>query len=345
MTTAPIFDKNYYQAIWGDQGVHRHDYTADLAERLIKKYGAGRILDIGTGCGHLVKTLREKGADAWGIDISQHAIENSCAPGFVLKASITDIPFKNKFFDLVHSQGVWGYFPEADIPRAWAECNRVGKRQEHNIDCLDSIPEHQYLLVKSREWWDQRLQPPGRVLVTCPTYEGKEYCFKEWIDRATSLTYPNYDILVVDNSPTDAYYRRWRDQVPMIHLDFTGQKDNAMYRVCRSMAEVQRHFLKGNYSHWMNIEADNIPPPNVIETLMHYGEGADWVQHCYPATPTPTLMQGIGCALFSRRLMTDFDWNQADDSPDSELWTWVQQQTTKYKTVELWYIMDIKHLK
>lgn len=340
------FNKEYYESIWGT--VHRHDYCESLADALISKYGKCNILDIGTGCGFLVKTLREKGCDAWGLEISDYALENSCAKGYVLKGSVIDIPFKDGSFDVVYSQGLWEYVPEEDIQVAWVECNRVGRIQEHNIDCANSgLGEEGFITSQSKEWWEDKLKPP-KVLVTCPTYDGKDYCFQKWIDMAKSLSYPNYDIFVVDNSKTEDFYNKYKDQIPMVRLDFTGQKNDAMYRVCKSMAEVQRHFLKGNYTHWMNIEADNIPPANVIETLIRYsGKDADWVQHCYPATPTLNLMQGIGCALFSRRLMTDFDWDDtsiADDSPDSELWNWVKSKGT-YKTVELWYIMDVLHLK
>lgn len=150
-----IFDKQYYYDIWGT--VHRHDYTESLANMLIAKYGKVRYIDLGTACGHLIKTLREKGCDAWGLDISDYAIENSCARDHVKQGSITNIPFDSNSFEVVHSQGVWGYFPEEDIQKAWTECKRVGKIQHHNIDYNDDIPEHQYLVIKSKEWWNSRL--------------------------------------------------------------------------------------------------------------------------------------------------------------------------------------------
>ena len=338
-----MFDKKYYDDIWGS--VHRHDYCECLAQSLIDKYGKCKILDIGTGCGYLVKLLREKGCEAWGIDISPYALQNACSP-YVQFGDVRDISFKDRFFDVVHSQGLWGYFPEEDIEKAWRECNRVGRLQEHNIDYDDYIPEHQMLIKKPKEWWDARLVP--RVLVTCPTYDGKEYCFQRWIDMAKSLTYPNYDIFVVDNSKTEDFYNKYKTQIPMAHLTFEGEKNDAMYRVCKSMAHVQKHFLANPYSHWMNIEADNIPPPHVIETLLKYSGGdADWVAHAYPATPGNTFIQGIGCALFSRRLMKDFPWSDtgvADDSPDSELWNWVLKRGG-YKTSELWFVMEVLHLK
>gem|GEM_PF-6976110 len=341
-------NKKYYDNIWGT--VHRHDYCESLANRLIQQYGKVRFLDCGTGCGYLVKLLREKGCDAWGLEISDYALENSCAKGYVLKGSVTDIPFKNGFFDVVYSQGLWEYVKETDIDKAWAECNRVGKIQEHNIDPIGSgIDEENFVNLKTIEEWKKRLQVP-KILVACPTHQVKEYCFQEWIDNVKNLTYPNYDILVVDNSPDDSYVKKWGDQVPMIHLSNQDQDPQRMgNRICKSMAVIQKHFLAGNYTHWMNIEADIIPPKDVIETLLKYGQDADWISHCYKTLPTgDTVQQGIGCSLLSRKLMTDFDWSKADDTPDSELWNFAKpkmREDDKYKTVEIWGVMDVKHLK
>lgn len=336
------FDKKYFQDIWGS--VHRHDYTKDLATYLIQQYGVGKYLDCGTGCGHLVKTLRERGCEAWGFDVSEYALNNSCANGYVIKAHASKLPFPDKYFDVVCSNGLFGY--DDNVEEIWKELNRVGKKQHHNVDYNDDIPEHQLTVIKPKEWWDEKLKTP-KVLVAMPTYDGKEYCFQEWIDNVKNFTYPNYDILVVDNSKTEDYYNKYKSQIPMVHLTFRpDEKDDGMYRVCRSMAEIQRHFLKEGYTHWMNIEADVIPSKDVIEILMKF-QPADWVAHTYPASPTKTWIAGIGCSLLSRKLMTDFNWADetlADDSPDSELWSWCQKHGG-YKTVELYYFMDVLHKK
>lgn len=337
-----IFDQQYYDTIWGT--IHRHDYCADLARSLINQYGKVRFLDIGTGCGQLVVELNKQGAEAVGIEISDYALEN--AHEGVIKGDIRNIPFAADSFDVVHSQGVFGYFPEEDIPKAVAECKRVGKIQHHNIDADDTDPDHQYLIIKDRAFWDKIFQLP-KVLVTCPTHQVKEYCFQAWIDNVKNLTYPNYDILVVDNSPDESYVEKWGNQIPMLHIEADQDPQKAGLRMCQSMALVQKKFLEGDYDFWMNIEADNIPPKDIIERLMKY-QPADWVSHCYPTLPnSTTLQQGIGCSLLSRRLMTDFDWSKADDSPDSELWNFAQpiRENPKYQTVELWGFFDVQHLK
>lgn len=46
-----------------------------IADRIVAIAGRGQMLDVGCAKGLLVQALREKGADARGFDISQHAIE------------------------------------------------------------------------------------------------------------------------------------------------------------------------------------------------------------------------------------------------------------------------------
>lgn len=151
-----MFDRAYYDTIWGS--VHRHDYCADLAAALIRRYGAGRLLDIGSGCGFLIKTLRKLGCESWGIEISEHAMANRCSD-YLIRGSVLAIPFPDNYFATVHSQGLWEYIAEVDIQQAWAECKRVGIQQLHNYDTLEStiFPEHQFITVKPRAWWEARL--------------------------------------------------------------------------------------------------------------------------------------------------------------------------------------------
>jgi ubiquinone/menaquinone biosynthesis C-methylase UbiE len=181
------FDKQYFDDIWGN--VHRHDYCETLATELIAKYNPKSFLDIGTGCGELVRVLREKGVEAYGLEISEYAVANS--HGNVVLGSVTGIPFKDKSFDVVYSQGLWEYVTEQDIDRAYKECLRVGKRQEHNIDTLTDTADWSadFATHKSAEWWDEKLKQP-KILVACPTHEVKDYAMQRWIDNIKSFTLP-----------------------------------------------------------------------------------------------------------------------------------------------------------
>ncbi len=335
-SSSQIFTKEYYDNIWGD--VHRHDYTQTLADQLIAKYHPKSVLDIGTGCGELVRVLREKGVDAWGLEVSEYAVANSCAPEFMRLGDVQDIPYGRKF-DLVHSQGLWEYIPDEDVQQAISECRRVGKEQEHNYDTVgcDDPPEHQKLPLHTQEWWDNQWYP--KILVGCPQHEIKEYAFEEWIDCVNKLDYPNYEVLVVDNSPTLDFYERWKDKVPMVHIE-ADQSENPNVRICQGMAVLQKKFLSEDFTYWFNLESDVIVPPNAIDILLKFD--GDWIAHAYPNRGSKGLMQGIGLTLLNRPICeaVNFD-NSGINGPDS--WFW-EQTMYDFRTTEVYGFMSVQHL-
>ena len=340
------FDKKYFDDIWGT--VHRHDYCENIATQLIAKYGTGRYLDIGTGCGYLVKVLRDKGCEAYGVEISQYAVDNS--HGNVLQGDVRNLPFKDNSFDVVHSQGLWEYIPEGEVQAAYQECLRVGKHQHHHFDTV-GVPRSEwtkdFVTFKPKEWWDEKLQPP-KILVACPNHEVKEYSFQRWIDNVKNLTYPNYDIFVSDNSPNDDFLNRWKDQVPMERIDTAGMEELSVKRMNYSYEAIRQKFLNGGYGCLMIIESDVIPPADVIEQMDKWGKGADWIAHAYPARdgdPDEQMMQGIGCSLFSRKLIQKYDFMSLEDNYMSDGGMWMKVRPDKAMvTVELWNVFRTKHL-
>lgn len=150
-----VFDREYYETIWQDEGVHRHSICESMANYLIAKHGQVSILEIGGGCNYVVKILREKGCDAWGLELSEYAVRNSCSPDHTIRGDIRNIPFADGRFDVVHTSGVFGY--TKDVEQSWVECKRVGGVQDHNIDYNDRIPEHRYVITESEQWWNERL--------------------------------------------------------------------------------------------------------------------------------------------------------------------------------------------
>lgn len=185
-----------------------------------------------------------------------------------------------------------------------------------------------------------------KILVACPNHEVKEYAFQAWIDNVKALTYPDIDIFVVDNSPTVDFMNRYKDQVPMVHIDLPQGEKEAGERISRSMEVIREHFLAGDYEYWMNIESDVIPPTNIIEFMLEHGKGADWVAHGYPGRGGDGYMQGIGCALFNRNIMQDNDFitGRIDLGGDGNFWEKISKQGLKYKSIEMYYFLDVKHL-
>ena len=83
------FDQDYFERVYNVEGVSRLDihwwanrYYARLAERLLRRAGGRRFLDIGCGQGFTLARL-SAGVEAWGIEISEYAAARcaSFAPG------------------------------------------------------------------------------------------------------------------------------------------------------------------------------------------------------------------------------------------------------------------------
>jgi ubiquinone/menaquinone biosynthesis C-methylase UbiE len=96
-------------------------YYRDIAEQLVTRAPSqGRILDIGTGPGFMLKELHElnPGLKLYGLDISESVVQiarsNLKALGIeplVFHGDIQEAPFKDNFFDLVTCSNSLSYWP------------------------------------------------------------------------------------------------------------------------------------------------------------------------------------------------------------------------------------------
>lgn len=336
------FDRAYYEGIWGT--IHRHDYCEDRANWLISKYGCCRILDVGAGCGFLVKTLRDKGCDAYGLEISDYAISNSCCPSHVRHGDAKNMPFASGFFRVVHSNGLFGY--DEDVQAIWRECKRVGKLQEHNIDYDDDIPEHQLVVIKPKSWWDNQLYP--KILIAGTTFDGKRDVFDRWWTAYRSLTMPhnNVELLLVDNSTTLDYADFLRSRgIAVQHLDIEGTNN---FKVSQTYEWLRKYFLAGDYALWFSLETDVLVQPDCLMALLKYWDDTtDWVGHCYRSRDGSHHVSDFGCSLFSRRIMSETTFAGASSSDTQDGYWWNQQiaPREKYKVIELYDVVaGMRHL-
>lgn len=110
------------------------------------------------------------------------------------------------------------------------------------------------------------MQP--KVLVGCPTAWMKEYCLDDYAEIVKSLTYSNYDVLIVDNSKDNDYFDKLKNKdLPVVKGEyFEGAKD----RIIHSRNILREHVLKNNYDYFFSLEQDVIPPKDVIERLLNH---------------------------------------------------------------------------
>jgi len=106
------------------------------------------------------------------------------------------------------------------------------------------------------------------VLVGCPTYEGYRYCLKTYADRVTSLSYPQYDVVLADNSQGNDYAH----EIKLQGLEVIRGRHlkNVYERIVESRNLLREKMLKGKYDYFLSLEQDVIPPIDIIERLIRH---------------------------------------------------------------------------
>jgi hypothetical protein len=154
----------------------------------------------------------------------------------------------------------------------------------------------------------------GKALVACPTYAGKEFALKDWIDCYKSYTYEPKHAYMVDNTRVSlGYYNRLKSEgIDVTHLQPWEDWDRTFKR-CWQLILKRAQDLD---CYWIySVEADNTPAPESLEIMVNialYGN-IHLVVHSYPMHKTAAKESGIpedsfmyhelGCMLLSRRLL------------------------------------------
>ncbi len=176
-----------------------------------------------------------------------------------------------------------------------------------------------------------------RVLLAAPISRNKEYILRDWLQHISGLTYPAYDIFLVDNSPDEGFHQEvWSWGYKCGYCPPKGKR--APVFIAESQNMLREHFLQNDYDYYFSLECDNFPPLNIIELLLSYRadninvpyflkQGAhttlgvqlsviNYQGWCANRVMAPSesiaafdgrvkryFAPSIGCSLFSRRLM------------------------------------------
>jgi len=129
-----------------------------------------RILDVGCSDGYAILKCRDKGIEAWGVDISDSLIRkwDEWGIGDYCKSCPADqLPFDSNYFDFITCLDIMEHIPEEGIMPTLNEIYRVGNNEFLFVICvtaavnkfLDGSEPH--VCVKSKEWWDERIEEVG----------------------------------------------------------------------------------------------------------------------------------------------------------------------------------------
>ena len=105
-----------------------------------------------------------------------------------------------------------------------------------------------------------------KVLIACPTWDEKGYILERYLERIDELTYPNFELLMLDNSKTDDYaYVIKQMGVKVRRIKWI---EASRQRIAAARNYMRDYFLTGDYDYFFSLEQDVIPPKDVIEQLL-----------------------------------------------------------------------------
>jgi pseudaminic acid biosynthesis-associated methylase len=128
-------DRNFYAPVELDRA-YANDFgmtCSQLHKTFLGRMSRGiRILEVGCNVGNQLVMLQKMGfTNLYGVEINRQAVEKAKARSQglnVVWGEAQDIPFKDKFFDLVFTAGVLIHIPPSDIKRVMREMVRCSSK-------------------------------------------------------------------------------------------------------------------------------------------------------------------------------------------------------------------------
>jgi GT2 family glycosyltransferase len=109
-----------------------------------------------------------------------------------------------------------------------------------------------------------------KILVATPTYDGMEYCFKEFLEHIKAIDYDNFDILIMDNSRTKKFFRKIKP-IPKIKVIYDEtQEEKNMDRLISSRNKILDYAIQHNYDYLLMMDSDVLVPSNILKKLLSH---------------------------------------------------------------------------
>lgn len=162
------YNKKYYDEYSSGIGYENNEVWKqnfnNIADEIIKYFNPKTVLDIGCAFGYLVKSLRDKGVEAYGIDVSEYAVSHAdeSIKAYLKNMSALDELPENfpKKFDLVVSIEMIEHLYEDDGLKV------IDKMVSYADKVLisstdDDFDEPTHVNVQQKEYWVEKFAKKG----------------------------------------------------------------------------------------------------------------------------------------------------------------------------------------
>ncbi len=107
-----------------------------------------------------------------------------------------------------------------------------------------------------------------KILLGCPTYDGKDYCLDYWAKVVKELQkVTSCDVLLIDNSKGNDYAKKIRK------YGFKAIKSRHYRKPIKSIGEAKKrlnnYLIKNNYDFHFSLEQDIFPDKDILKRLLN----------------------------------------------------------------------------
>ncbi|WP_373069705.1 methyltransferase domain-containing protein [Gemmatimonas sp.] len=160
--------EHYYKHDCGlpyERNEHWSRFFGAVADAIVRELRPRTVLDVGCAMGFLVEELRIRGVEAWGVDVSEYAIDHvhPSVAEFCAVSSAANEVLPDRFptsFDLVTCVEVLEHLGDEDVLRALINLTKHADRLLFSSSPEDHT-EATHLNVKPPDEWSARLAALG----------------------------------------------------------------------------------------------------------------------------------------------------------------------------------------
>lgn len=132
-----------------------------------------------------------------------------------------------------------------------------------------------------------------KVMILTPVNRVKDYVVHDFIAHVRDFTYPNFELVLCDNSADYGYRKELAEKYPDIKILYQKPTGDVAGDICNSQNRLRNYFLQNIGDYAFMLECDNFPTVrDIIEKLL--SAKTDAVAVLYP------ILQGA-----ERHLMLD----------------------------------------
>ena len=116
------------------------------------------------------------------------------------------------------------------------------------------------------------------LLIGVVTYNGHEYCLEEFLKGIANLSYPEFDLIFIDNSEDKGEYKeliqsKAKEKLKGKKVRVKVIKDTNSYpskfeKINGGRLLLKEQLQKADYKYFMHLDSDIIPPKDTVEKLL-----------------------------------------------------------------------------